>query len=70
VSYEAAMQSSGFPGWFIAVFVLFLLIGIGSGIARFAYRKSKGVNPVFAREQLEAKIINSPARDRKLAASP
>lgn len=55
------MQNSGFPGWFIALFVLFLAIGIGSGIARFAYRRSKGVNPVFAREQLEAKIINSPA---------
>jgi hypothetical protein len=48
------MQNSGFPGWFIAIFVLFLVIGIGGGIARFAYLRSKGVNPVFAREQLAA----------------
>src|SRR5262245_42818696 len=49
----------GIPGWFIAIFVIVVLITIGSAIARAAYRSSKGVDPFFAKEQIEAQIVNS-----------
>jgi hypothetical protein len=52
---------SGIPGfgWFIAFFVIALLVVIGSAIARAVYRSSRGVDPFFAKEQIEAKIVNS-----------
>ena len=53
------MDSPGIPGWFIAIFVIVVLVAIGSAIARAMYRSSRGVDPFFAKEQVEAAIINS-----------
>ena len=51
--------SPGIPGWFIGIFVIFALVGIGSAVARALYRQSRGVDPFFAKEQVEATIVNS-----------
>jgi hypothetical protein len=52
-------DSPGVPGWFIAAFVIIALVGVGSTIARALYRQSRGVDPFFAKEQVEATIVNS-----------
>jgi hypothetical protein len=51
--------SPGIPGWFIGIFVIIALVGIGSAVARALYRQSRGVDPFFAKEQVEAAIVNS-----------
>ena len=55
------MPQPGIPGWFIAIFIVMILVAIGSAIARAAYRSSRGVSPIFPREQVEAAIVNSQA---------
>ena len=50
---------SGLPAGFIALFVIFAIVAIGGTIARFVYRSSKGLNPFFPQDQVEAKIVNS-----------
>ena len=50
---------SGIPAGFIALFVIFAIVAIGGTIARFVYRSSKGLNPFFPQDQVEAKIVNS-----------
>ena len=49
----------GIPGWFIAVFIIVALVGIGSAIARARYLSSRGVSPFFVKEQVESAIVNS-----------
>jgi hypothetical protein len=51
--------SPGFPSWFIAVFVIVAIAGIGTSIWRFSVLRSGGLNPFVAREQLEAKLNQS-----------
>jgi Short C-terminal domain len=51
--------SPGIPGWFIAIFVIVGVCGIGAGIWRFAVLRSGGLNPLVAREQLEARLAQS-----------
>ena len=52
-------DSPGIPGWFIGLIVIVAFVGIGSAIARGLYRQSRGVDPFFAKEQVEAAIVNS-----------
>lgn len=47
---------SGIPSWFIALFVIAALVGIGTSIWRYSVLRSGGLNPFVAREQLEAKL--------------
>jgi len=59
---------SGIPGWFIAFFVFAAIVvvtGIAISVWRFFVLRSGGLNPLIAREQLEAKLNRS-----QLAASP
>jgi len=51
--------SPGIPGWFVAVFVLIAIAGVGTGIWRFAVLRRGGLNPFVAREQLEARLAQS-----------
>ncbi len=46
----------GIPGWFIALFVIFALVGVGTGIWRYTVLRSGGLNPFVAKEQLEARL--------------
>jgi len=46
----------GIPGWFIALFVIVALAGIGTSIWRYSVLRSGGLNPFVAREQLEARL--------------
>jgi hypothetical protein len=48
--------SPGIPGWFIALFVIIAVAGIGTAIWRFSVLRSGGLNPFVAREQLEARL--------------
>jgi hypothetical protein len=48
--------NSGFPGWFIGLFVIIALVGIGSSIWRYSVLRRGGLNPFVARQQLEAKL--------------
>jgi hypothetical protein len=50
---------SGIPGWVIAWIVFVAIVGVGSAIGRAVYRSNRGVSPFFAREQVEAAIVNS-----------
>jgi hypothetical protein len=59
---------SGIPGWFIALLVfmgVMLVIAIASAIWKSSVLRSGGLNPLIAREQLEAKLYRS-----QLAAPP
>jgi hypothetical protein len=47
---------TGIPGWFIALFVIAAIVGIGTSIWRFSVLRSGGLNPFVAREQLEARL--------------
>ena len=61
-------DGSGIPGWFIAFLVIaaiIVVIGIGISIWKFSVLRSGGLNPLIAREQLEAKLNRS-----QLAAPP
>ena len=61
-------DGSGIPGWFVAFFVLVaivMVLGIAISVWRFFVLRSGGLNPVVAREQLEAKLNRS-----QLAAPP
>jgi hypothetical protein len=49
-------DTPGIPGWFIAIFVIVLIIGIGSAIWRAVVLRKGGLNPFVAREQLEARL--------------
>jgi hypothetical protein len=52
-------DTPGIPTWFIALFVVmagFLLIGIVGAIWRAAILRRGGLNPMFAREQLEIQL--------------
>ncbi|HYK68112.1 MAG TPA: hypothetical protein VEV45_09220 [Streptosporangiaceae bacterium] len=51
--------SPGIPGWFIAIFVIVAIAGIGTSIWRYSVLRSGGLNPFVAREQLEAKLNQS-----------
>jgi len=51
--------SPGIPGWFIAIFVVFAIVGVGSAIWRFSVLRQGGLNPFVAREQIEAKLAQS-----------
>ncbi|HXB48920.1 MAG TPA: SHOCT domain-containing protein [Streptosporangiaceae bacterium] len=46
----------GIPGWFIALFVIVALAGIGTSIWRYSVLRSGGLNPFVAKEQLEARL--------------
>jgi hypothetical protein len=48
--------SPGIPGWFIALFVIIAVAGIGTSIWRFSVLRSGGLNPFVAKEQLEARL--------------
>jgi hypothetical protein len=55
--------SSGFPGWFIALFVIFgviiltgFIVAIARSIWQFSVLRSGGLNPLVAKEQLEARL--------------
>ena len=48
--------SPGIPGWFIALFVIVAVIGIGGAIVRAVVLSRGGLNPFVAREQLEARL--------------
>ena len=50
---------SGPPTGFIVLFVIVAIVAIVGTIARFVYRSSKGLNPFFPEDQVEAKIVNS-----------
>jgi hypothetical protein len=50
---------TGFPGWFIALFVMMGILIVGSSIWRFSVLRSGGLNPFVAREQLEARLNQS-----------
>ncbi len=61
-------DGSGIPGWFIAFLVfgaIVLVIGIAASIWKFFVLRAGGLNPLIAREQLEAKLNRS-----QLAAPP
>ncbi|HSZ44708.1 MAG TPA: hypothetical protein VK823_05185 [Streptosporangiaceae bacterium] len=54
---------SGFPGWFIALFVIFgviiltgFIVAIARSIWQFSVLRSGGLNPLVAKEQLEARL--------------
>jgi hypothetical protein len=49
----------GIPGWFIALFVIIAIAGIGTSIWRYSVLRSGGLNPFVAREQLEARLNQS-----------
>jgi len=49
-------DTPGIPGWFIALFVIIAIAGIGTSIWRYSVLRSGGLNPIVAREQLEAKL--------------
>ena len=49
-------DGTGIPGWFIALFVIVGIAGIGTSIWRFSVLRSGGLNPFVAREQLEARL--------------
>jgi hypothetical protein len=51
--------SPGIPGWFVVLFILFAIIGIGTAIWRFSVLRSGGLNPFVAKEQLEARLAQS-----------
>jgi hypothetical protein len=44
------------PGWFIALFVIAAIVGVGSSIWRYSVLRSGGLNPFVAKEQLEARL--------------
>jgi hypothetical protein len=46
----------GIPGWFIALFVLVAIAGVGTTIWRMSVLRSGGLNPFVAKEQLEARL--------------
>ena len=55
-------DGSGIPGWFVAFFVLaaiIVVIGIAISVWRFFVLRSGGLNPLIAREQLEARLNRS-----------
>lgn len=52
-------SGAGFPGWFIALFVIAAVIGVGTSIWKFAVLRSGGLNPFVATEQLEARLNQS-----------
>jgi hypothetical protein len=49
-------DSSGFPTWFIVLFVVVAVIGIGSAIWRTVVLRKGGLNPFVAKEQLEVQL--------------
>ncbi len=49
----------GIPGWFIALFVIVAVAGVGTSIWRFSVLRSGGLNPFIAREQLESRLNQS-----------
>jgi hypothetical protein len=49
----------GFLGWFIALFIIVALIAIGGSIWRAVVLARGGLNPLVAREQLEAKLAQN-----------
>jgi hypothetical protein len=51
--------STGFPSWFIALFVIVAIFIVATAIWRFSVLRSGGLNPVVAREQLEVKLNQS-----------
>jgi hypothetical protein len=51
--------SPGIPGPFIALFVIFAIVGVGSAIWRFSVLRRGGLNPFVATEQIEAKLAQS-----------
>jgi hypothetical protein len=51
--------SPGIPGWFIAIFVIAALVGVGTSIWRYSVLRRGGLNPLVAREQLEARLNQS-----------
>jgi hypothetical protein len=51
--------SPGIPGWFIAIFVIVALVGVGTSIWRYSVLRSGGLNPFVAKEQLEARLNQS-----------
>ena len=53
------MPQPGIPGWFIAIFIIVIIAGIGTSIARASYRRSRGLNPFFPQDQVDAAIVNS-----------
>lgn len=46
----------GIPGWFIAIAVIVVIVGVGGSIWRFSVLRRGGLNPFVAREQLEARL--------------
>jgi hypothetical protein len=61
----------GFPSWFIALFVIMAIVGVGTSIWRYSVLRSGGLNPFVAREQLEARLNQSltaplPAADKSM----
>jgi hypothetical protein len=61
--------SPGIPGWFIALFVIIAVAGIGTGIWRFSVLRSGGLNPFVAKEQLEARLNQTLTAPRQTAGS-
>jgi len=49
-------DTSGFPTWFIVLFVVVAVIGIGSAIWRTVVLRKGGLNPFVAKEQMEVQL--------------
>jgi hypothetical protein len=52
-------SASGIPSGFIVLFVIFALIAVGVGIWRAVTLAKGGLNPVVAKEQLEARLARN-----------
>jgi hypothetical protein len=59
--------SPGIPGWFIALFVIIAVAGIGTAIWRFSVLRSGGLNPFVAKEQLEVRLNQTLTAPRQTA---
>lgn len=52
-------DTSAFPTWFIVLFVIVAVIGIGSAIWRSVVLRKGGLNPFVAKEQLEVQLTKN-----------
>ena len=52
-------DTSGFPTWFIVLFVVVAVLGIVSAIWRFVVLRKGGLNPFVAKEQLEVQLTKN-----------
>jgi hypothetical protein len=62
--------SPGIPSGFIALFVIVALVGIGMAIWRAVVLSRSGLNPLVAREQLEARLAQSLSQQNPAPPAP